>query len=313
MSSTTNSFSFRLAGPLRFDQTPLVAIGVLVALAALATVWAGQIGLGFGPLGPLLAGSAALLVIGLCYDTTRRSRALADGAYYFALWVNLMLIACILSYLAAWHGGALYDQQFERIDALFGFAWEPWNAFVRSNHALYWVLLAAYASGGPQILAAVVYFACTGQSRCNQELWWISLLAMLLTVAVAALFPALGAFYHFQQNLDEAVHLPHLLALRDHSAGYFSSLEGIVTLPSYHTAQALLFIYAFRAQRRLFPWMLALNVLVLVSTPSMGGHYLADMLAGAAVAALAVLLVRWTLPSAGAGTDAGAGQQHRLP
>ncbi|PWF55179.1 phosphatase PAP2 family protein [Massilia glaciei] len=309
MSSITHSFSFRLSGPLRFDQTPLVAFGVLAALALLATIWASRIGLGFGPLGPLLAGSAALIVIGLYYDVTRRSPALAGCAYYCALWVNLMVVACILSYLAAWHGGPLYDQQLERIDALLGFAWKPWNAFTRSNQALYWILLAAYLSGGPQIIASVIYFACTGQNRCNRELWWISLLAMMFTVAVAALFPALGTFHHFQQNLDEAIHLPHLLALRDGSAGYFTSMEGIVTLPSYHTAQALVFIHAFRGQRRLFPWMLALNALMLLSTPSMGGHYLADMLAGAAVAALSVLLVRLALPappapSAGAGADA---------
>jgi hypothetical protein len=297
MSTLTESFLARRLAPLRFDQTPLGAVGVLLALAALATAWSSRIGLGFGPLAPLFAGSAMLVAIGLCYDLTRRSRALADGAYYLALWVNLMVLACILSYLAQSQTGALYDRQFEQIDAALGFAWKPWNAFVRSTPALYWVLLLAYASGALQIVATIVYFACTGQSRRNQELWWISLIAMMLTVFVSALYPALGTFHHFGQNLDEAVHLPHLLALREGSISYFTSMEGIITLPSYHTAQALLFIYAFRGQRRLFPSMFALNALMLLSTPSMGGHYLADMLAGAAVAGLAVLLVRWTLPS----------------
>ena len=119
--------------------------------------------------------------------------------------------------------------------------------------------------------------------------------AMLITALASGIYPAMGTFFHFQENMVHAVHVPHLLALRDGGMTEFKDLQGIVTMPSYHTAQAILFMYVFRGQRRLFPWIVALNSLMLLSTPSMGGHYLVDMLAGAVVAAIAIASVRYGL------------------
>lgn len=53
-------------------------------------------------------------------------------------------------------------------------------------------------------------------------------------------------------------------------------------VPSYHTTIALLLIHAYR-QLRLFRWVLALNILMLISTPINGGHYLVDMLGSGVV------------------------------
>ncbi len=84
-----------------------------------------------------------------------------------------------------------------------------------------------------------------------------------------------------------------LHALRDGTLTSVSlnDIKGIVTLPSYHTVLAILLTYVYRNQRRMLAVRLPINLLMLVAIPSEGGHYLADMLAGSAVAALSI----WTV------------------
>jgi hypothetical protein len=276
----------------RWSQTPLGALAAVAVLALTAFVCARHLGLTFGPLGRSFLGFGLLAAIGAVYDQSRRSRQLADGAYYCALWMALIVLAAILSYVAATTGRPLYDAELAKIDAAFGFAWRPWYQFVQAQRVLYWVFLVAYASGVCQILGSVIYFAWTRQSASNQELWWTALVAMLITVIASGIYPAMGTFHHFQENAALAVHVPYLLALRDGSVSDFPALHGIVTMPSYHTAQAILFMYVYRGQRRLFPWMVGLNSLMLLSTPTVGGHYLIDMIAGAAVAVVSIVTVR---------------------
>lgn len=276
----------------RTAHTPLGAFAALLLLGLVSALWAHHAGLSFGALQRLALAVAGLICIGMLYDLTGRSVELSDSAYYCGLWLALIGQAAILSYLAATLGLPLHDADLVRMDAALGFAWQPWFRLVCSTPVVFWILTAAYASGVVQILGSVVYFACTRQTSCNRELWWTALVAMVITAIASGFYPALGTFHHFQENLANAVHLPPLMALRDGSMRHFSDLQGIVTMPSYHTAQAVLFMYAFRNQRRAFPWIVALNGLMLLSTPSMGGHYLVDMLGGVAVAALAIVIVR---------------------
>ena len=55
---------------------------------------------------------------------------------------------------------------------------------------------------------------------------------------------------------------------------------------------AMLFAYAMRHVRRLFPIFIVLNTLMVISTPSHGGHYVVDVVAGVAVGVLAVWISR---------------------
>ena len=58
----------------------------------------------------------------------------------------------------------------------------------------------------------------------------------------------------------------------------------VLATPSYHTVLAVLFTYAFRGTGLLGCGIAALNVAMLISIPSIGGHYLVDVLAGAPLA-----------------------------
>ena len=69
-------------------------------------------------------------------------------------------------------------------------------------------------------------------------------------------------------------------------------MEGIVTMPSYHTVMAVLLTYAFRRTGLVGYGIATLNLVMLLSIPPIGGHYLVDVLAGGALALGAIAVQR---------------------
>jgi membrane-associated phospholipid phosphatase len=107
---------------------------------------------------------------------------------------------------------------------------------------------------------------------------------LLITTAVFLLVPALG-----HQETARGLDLPVLLALRAGGPLSFdlSQLQGLISFPSYHTVLAVLLTYAHRRSSLLVPIALV-NGVMLFSIPTVGQHYLIDIIAGAAVAGLAI-------------------------
>src|SRR5258707_10224936 len=68
--------------------------------------------------------------------------------------------------------------------------------------------------------------------------------------------------------------------------------EGIIAFPSLHAAFALVLVAAFWPVPVLRWLGLAINTVMLISTPVDGAHYLSDLIAGLAVAALAIVAAR---------------------
>lgn len=71
-----------------------------------------------------------------------------------------------------------------------------------------------------------------------------------------------------------------------------SALDGIVSFPSFHTVLGVIAIYAVRDTRWLLAFIVPLNATMIVSTMPVGGHHLADVLAGAGLTLAAILVVR---------------------
>ena len=68
------------------------------------------------------------------------------------------------------------------------------------------------------------------------------------------------------------------------------SLTGIITFPSFHAAGAVILAWGWRGMRGLAWPGLILNLLMILSALIGGGHYLVDLVAGAAVAAASIRL-----------------------
>jgi hypothetical protein len=272
-----------------------VAALAIATLAICDWLWARHAGLTFGHWTQVAALTGLLLAIGFFYGSIRRNaQQLADMALWGALVTAFSLTAAIFTYLTATLAFPLVDSELARIDAGLGFSWPAWFHFVKSHPLLKGLFAIVYASLLPECAASIVYFAHRRRSDRIAEFLWGALLSILITAPISGIVPALGAFVHFGvPGPAEATYLPHLLALREGTASSFSvnEIQGIITMPSYHTVLAILIIYAYRSCGRLFALALVLNGVMLLSLPSEGGHYLIDLIAGGAIAAVTIAII----------------------
>lgn len=218
---------------------------------------------------------------------------LEDLALSVAQYVTILCIGLPLSYLAvaAGAGFPLLDDILARIDRqVFGFDWHAAVAWVEARPALHLVLDAAYVSYAPQVLVLLVLGSLMRPGHRNGEFLAAWMFAVALTLGCFVFTPA-------QSMVSVDNHQAVLHAIRDGHWSVFSwdPIIGLVTFPSFHTAAALIFVYAAsllgRATLMVF---LPLNILMLLSVPTEGTHCLLDIAGGAVVACLAILLASRT-------------------
>ncbi len=226
------------------------------------------------------------LVAGFVFYTVKRpNRRLADACHFTALWVIFSLAGVILTYLAASLSMPLRDLQLSRMDARLGFDWLSYHTFVFAHPVFHIALWIAYASLLPQVIGSTLYFAMTDRPQRNTELLATAILSALVTTALFACVPALGPY---PTHTD---YYPVLIGLREGIKRFsLDNVQGIITMPSYHAALAVILIYVHRPANRLFFPVLILNGLMVLSIPE-GHHYFVDILAGIAIAVASIYVI----------------------
>jgi hypothetical protein len=245
---------------------------------------------------------AALASTLLISEIFGRNRRIGEMLRYLILWLATFPLGNCLCYLMASLRLPLIDSALDKFDKALGFDWLAWFRFVNAYPAFEFALFTIYSTVAMQIVFSIIYFSRRQEShRCN-ELWWTAVISASITAVASGVFPAIGTFeYYGVADAQHGVHLHDLHGLRDNTLTSFSllNLQGIVTLPSYHTVLTILLTYIYRSHRRMLLFVVPVNALQLLSIPSEGGHYIADMLAGGAVAAFAI----WVVHRAGLGAD----------
>ena len=296
----------------------LVAGLALSAVVVVALMWHQHLGIAVGPVTGPIYGLAAVLALGLHLrrktHAERRGRV-AEFIGHAAAFTMISVMGAIASYPAAAASAGYVDPALQRIDHTLHFDWLAWYSMVCSHPLLQWAGEAAYASiyVTPVILLGYLAHAGRrGEARLFLITFWI---ASILTLALFPWIPARGPLAVMWQGRIpympmSALYQSQLIPqLRAHTLGVvdLGALRGLVCAPSFHTAAAV--VYAFTAWpiRRLRWPLLALNAMMLLSTPVEGTHYLADMLGGALVAFTAIMLTaaytaargqrRWRLAS----------------
>ena len=163
-----------------------------------------------------------------------------------------------------------------------------------------WTLGQLYNSMPYQALYVAALLGVMGRKATLRETFWVVAIAGLLTNLSAMLFPALGPFEQFglQARGDFLPDMKKLLAGHDLTFP-LGHLTGVVCFPSFHTAMAIIYARALRGTGLIGWSVAAANAAMLLSIPFIGGHYLIDMIAGAGVVALSVMLVsRFAKPNA---------------
>jgi membrane-associated phospholipid phosphatase len=256
----------------------------------------------------VVAGLFAVLTLAAWHFGSRRKILLGGAilqsmAFYFA--VPSVLV--VMSYVFAGAGFPLADARLALVDRSIGFDWTAHLAFVWSVPHLGRALEFAYHATAVTLLVTFgVLLAMRSYGRLA-EMWYLMVACGVATMLVATLLPAEGAFLFHKPAADLAVgaaadngiwHLKDFRAIRSGELRFLDlgRMEGIVTFPSYHTAMAMIFAWALRGTLFFIPSAL-FSAVVILSTLAIGGHYLIDVIAGAAMtAAIMALATRKPLP-----------------
>lgn len=200
-----------------------------------------------------------------------------------------------LSYLAATLNAPLVDSALLRADHAIGFDWDALDTWVASHHWADVILYDSYLSYFWQPAVALFTVSLYQPGKTNGEFVWAFLISAPICFLIAAALPAFGYV--------GSVYSDHIEALKQLRAGLWTTLdfghfEGIVTFPSFHAVLAIILMYAVRRVRWALAILAPLNAVMLAATPTDGGHYFVDVVAGVAVAAASIVLTkaiqRWT-------------------
>lgn len=210
------------------------------------------------------------------------------------LWMAFLLPILTL-HLLVWSPGFVDDQLvvFERLLGLDHFCWSMWSV----EMGLRKPLVLAYNSLWLQSVLLLVWWAAVRGS--TERLWGLTTLSVwggLFALPLFFFMPALGPVTQHGGYPPELVHPAYELLHGVHSGELrvLTRLDGVVSIPSFHTFFALSMVWGAWGERPLLAVLVPLNAVVLVSVYIVGFHYLIDVVAGVVWFALAV----WALERA---------------
>jgi hypothetical protein len=229
------------------------------------------------------------------YKIKRPEPRLSLLALFSAQLFAYSLAAGILSYLiAAASGQPTIDAWLVAADKAIGLDWLAMFRWEQEHALWHAILTLAYASVLPQLILMPFFLLTKKRFARVREMFWLYVATSLGAIIVSAFFPAEGAFATFKVSMQDP-YVQEFLALHNGSLRVIdiNKIQGIVQFPSFHLELAVIFIYAARGIPILFPFLLALNTLVIAATPSIGGHHFADLWGGGFLCLSIIALVRW--------------------
>jgi len=266
------------------------AVGIVCVVDA---IWSAFIGLTISNSGNFLIAWGLFLVVTVLLRTNGRDPRLAVATEFIALWQAFASSANILTYLSATPALPLQDDFLADADGFLGFRWLSYYHYVEAHPFIGRSLTTCYQSLIPETVVSGIFLSFARFDHRIRDFFWIALTSLLLTSALSALVPAVGAFslYGFPERADW---LRDLDVLRRGVGLHFAfpAMVGLVTFPSFHAVLALLVIYVMRGTGFIFYLFAAWNLIMLVSIPPIGGHYLVDIVGGAAVLGIAIVTRR---------------------
>ncbi len=244
---------------------------------------------------------------GFCYIYTkiRRDERIASAAITAGQLFLVLFIGLLLTYAATATAMPYRDAELYALDQWLGLDRKTYLAFIAHHALLQQILDAAYLSIQPQTVLVPFVLIMAGQLPRLQSFIVAFGVALIVTAITASFIPAVSAFIHVDLGpqgyaalpAGHYTHVPTLEALRSGAmhAIPLNNLEGLITFPSFHTANGILFAWAFWKVPYVRWAGIAVNALLILSTPTAGAHYFVDVAAGAVVALLSIAMAGWIL------------------
>lgn len=263
----------------------------ILAVVLLDMVWATAIHfhLIVSPRDFLQIGGALAITAAVMSFSLKRMGLIAE---YFALTASATGAFAVLSYLALASSGPLHDDALLAADRALGFDWQAGYAFLKGHALPALILKFAYNSMLYQGLYFGVLLALMDDRTRLRQMFWLVLVAGLITSIGVLLWPALGPFKVFHAGPPDSF-LPEMERVRAGGHAFeLGKLNGVVSFPSFHTTMALAYIWGFRRTGPIAWAIGGVNLLMFCAIPWYGGHYLTDMIGGAIVFAASLLIIK---------------------
>lgn len=277
-------------------------VGSMAAATAVSFAFAGlSVDLSSNPWLPLAI--ICLLAASFFYRHRRPNPHLCAATEAAAQMLLILLFGILLTYAAMTAHFPYRDAALYAIDQALGLNRRAYLDFVNSRPLLAMMAEYSYLSLLPQFALVPMVLMVANQLPHLRQWMLAFALALIATSAISIFTPAVAAFVYLDltpeiyANIASTVytHVPTLEALRSgalHSIR-LDNLEGLITFPSFHTAAALMFIWALRTVPYVRLPAIALNVALIAATPIDGAHYFIDLVGGAAVAVAALGASHW--------------------
>jgi membrane-associated phospholipid phosphatase len=270
------------------------------ALGAIALVLGAWVAVGMpwmtltpAPLRARLLGAAVLGGMGVAMRW--RDRRVSD-MFLAGFWAMIFGVLYIPAMYAAARGDVVFrDALLARFDASLGVTVpEVRSALARLPDGLA-ITLAVYRSLVLLLAASVLLPPLAGRVDRTRRQLVATVLAGAIAITWFSRFQAVGPWtvYGFEPDPAQAGYVASLLDAKrlDGFEVDVSVLDGLITFPSFHTVLAVLAAWALRPLPWVGPFAAVWAAAIMVATVGTGWHYVADVVGGVALAALAAACV----------------------
>ncbi len=204
----------------------------------------------------------------------------------------------IIEYVGASAALPLQDANLARADAWLGLDWPAYYRFFIEHSVLLPYATLFYFMVTPFGMGIPVVLAMAGDRLRLERFVLAANITLCAICAISFVMPAMGAYFHHGLDTHVAglntggytVQLERLPFVRDGSLRVLelSQMGGIIMFPSFHAASGILTAWALWRIWWLRPVITILGGGMVLVTPLVGGHYFTDVIAGIAIAALAI-------------------------
>lgn len=260
-------------------------LALILALTIVDAIWLRVSGvkLLLGNLKIMVALGFFFAAIGWAYALFRPAPKLALPLLAHSQLFLFAVPGCVFSYAMMSIGRPLVDPILATADGKLGFNWVDYIMFVRQHSWLETILHWGYTSFLPQIILVILSLSLSGRYATVNRLLVNILIGAVITSTIGAFYPALGGYYYF--NIPDQGVATFVPAIQTCLSGGLSvidmdHIQGLIQFPSFHAAMSIALIVAAWSLPLLRYPIFILNVIVLLSTPVYGAHYLIDVLAG---------------------------------
>lgn len=210
--------------------------------------------------------------------------------------------ALFFSYITTRLDGPNADAAFTRFDQLLGFDW-----IVLTDFAAQYPLLMEFASkiySSSMTLTLISLFMVGMFLEKPERLHQFAtqfMVAIVLCSVIGGLLPVEGFYVYHDVSADVMAAIKpvvgpvNMALIDDLRTGDLNSLYiegglGVISFPSFHTILSLMLIWLARGTGWFFVISLVWNGAIILCTPIMGNHYVADVLGGAVVTVVTIIV-----------------------